>query len=569
MLSLTAIGHSWWMLLELVTLACALMSMFNVLATGLREKGLALVTPLVLLLVECSLTLTIAWGHGAVIRGSGDAGAQYMRLLGLTAVIPLLLDLGVVVWARKRRARGSVGAGAKKACGREFVPPHGRAETGVKEKRGRGLGPWETSRRGSGSIGAGRETKDEPRQLRRILTSAVVAANLRGIGERIGVDTLLVVGALATIGWREDLASGTPMPGQETLVRTLIVGGTAVLAALSILLFASSIISLKAPGPLTFKRAFEEFPGLLALGGVKGPVTMTNAPMHHLLKALGLNAAQPLNQIWQALCVRAEEDELNAIMHRSLEGTPQHLFIRMGESVWQLRYKENDDAPESMRLQLWGEDLSEDYALARQLVDKNAELEEETRGLRESIEEAGALVAQQDIVGTRLRLHDVLAQRLTFVRHFLAEGVGEVQRTRALSQMLTSLGEDLRADTSTPTAARLGMIVSGCALMGTRCEVSGPFPEDEDVASVLMSVLSQAVVNAVLHAEAEHITVRFSQSQSAWTMTITNPITDAVDVVEKTGLAGMRTRVEALGGWMRVHADTSFVVRVCIPRPLP
>ena len=84
-----------------------------------------------------------------------------------------------------------------------------------------------------------------------------------------------------------------------------------------------------------------------------------------------------------------------------------------------------------------------------------------------------------------------------------------------------------------------------------------------------MSVLSQAVVNAVLHAEAEHITVRFSQSQSAWTMTIANPITDAVDVVEKTGLAGMRTRVEALGGWMRVHADTSFVVRVCIPRPLP
>ncbi len=173
MLSLNAIGHSWWMLLELVTLACALMSVFNVLATGLREKGLALVTPLVLLLVECSLTLTIAWGHGAVIRGSGDAGAQYMRLLGLSAVIPLLLDLGVVVWARKRRARGSVGAGAKKACGGVFVPPHGRAETGVKEVRRRGLGLWETNRRARGR--AGRETKDEPRQLRRTSFTPVSA----------------------------------------------------------------------------------------------------------------------------------------------------------------------------------------------------------------------------------------------------------------------------------------------------------------------------------------------------------------------------------------------------------
>ena len=44
MLSLTAIGHSWWVLLELVTLACALLSVFTVLATALSGKRLALVT---------------------------------------------------------------------------------------------------------------------------------------------------------------------------------------------------------------------------------------------------------------------------------------------------------------------------------------------------------------------------------------------------------------------------------------------------------------------------------------------------------------------------------------------
>lgn len=540
MLSLTAIGHSWWVLLELVTLACALLSVFTVLATALSGKRLALAAPLVLLLVEWALTLTIAWGHGAVIRGSNDAGAQYLRLLGLSAVIPLLLDLGVVLWVRSWRPRGSAGTGAKEVRARGFVRLRGQV---------------------------GSETPEEPPVVRRVLNHSGMAGSPRRIGERIGVDALLSLGALATIGWREDLASGTPMPGHETLVRTLILGGITILAATSILLFVSSLASLKETAALTFKRAFEEFPGLLALGGTRGAVTMANAPMRRLFKAYGLDAAQPMNRIWEALCAHAEEDELGAIMHDSFEGTPHHLFIRMGDSFWQLRYQENEAAPASMRLQLWGEDISEEYAFARQLIDENAELEEATRGLRESIEEAGALIAQQDIVGTRLRLHDVLAQRLTFVRHFLAEGVGELQRTRALSQMLTSLGEDLRADTSTPTAARLGMIVSGCALMGTQCEVSGPFPEDEDVASVLMSVLSQAVVNAVLHAEAQHISVRFSRSQSAWTMTIANPITDAVDVVEKTGLAGMRTRVEALGGWMRVHADGSFVVRVCIPRP--
>lgn len=114
--------------------------------------------------------------------------------------------------------------------------------------------------------------------------------------------------------------------------------------------------------------------------------------------------------------------------------------------------------------------------------------------------------------------------------------------------MLTSLGEDLCVDISTPTAIRPGMIVSGCTLMGTRCGVSGPFFEGKDAAFAPISVLSQAAVDAVLHVETEHITVCFSQSQPTWMMTIANPTTDTVDVAEKTRLAGMRIRVEAPGG---------------------
>lgn len=79
-----------------------------------------------------------------------------------------------------------------------------------------------------------------------------------------------------------------------------------------------------------------------------------------------------------------------------------------------------------MRFQLWGENLNEDYVLVRQLVDESTELEEAIRKLRESIEGAGTPVARQDIAGTRPRLHDVFAQRLTPVRHSLAEGVEEV-----------------------------------------------------------------------------------------------------------------------------------------------
>lgn len=134
MLSLTAIGHSWWVLLELVTLACALLSVFTVLATALSGKRLALAAPLVLLLVESALTLTIAWGHGAVIRGSNDAGAQYLRLLGLSAVIPLLLDLGVVLWVRSWRSRGSAGTGAKEVRARGFVRLRGQVGSETPEE---------------------------------------------------------------------------------------------------------------------------------------------------------------------------------------------------------------------------------------------------------------------------------------------------------------------------------------------------------------------------------------------------------------------------------------------------
>lgn len=219
-----------------------------------------------------------------------------------------------------------------------------------------------------------------------------------------------------------------------------------------------------------------------------------------------------------------------------------------------------------LREQIWGQDVTEHVDLIERLEKENTALAESMQHLQASLRRINALMEKQDILGARLRIHDVLAQRLTFVRCFLEDGVSEPSRTRALSDMLVTLDEDLRADSADVSAQRLQAIASGCALMGCELVIRGSLPGAPQVAEVMIAVLSQATTNAVLHADAQRIDALFDEGPFTWSLRIRNPLAEKVDVVERTGLSGMRSRVEALGGSMRVSADSHFLIRVLIPK---
>ncbi|MCI6556742.1 MULTISPECIES: hypothetical protein [Schaalia] len=525
MLSLAFLGHAAWSIIEIAAFASAASAILIGVIVILRRHWLNLLVPAVLLVLHVILGVTIAFAHDSLNWGSPFAPHQQIRRFAWIGLLPLIADC--LLFASLGPLKRRTGAGA-----RRFLA---------------------------------------------LVAHCLPGARSGQMRVRCALDLSIVAGALLIAGLNEDLSTGIPRTDPK-LACILILVGILLLAAITVLIFLHETASFwREPGGLTMKIAFERFPGAIAIGSASGAPLLLNDEMNRVLAARGLNAHTPIDQIWRELAENSTKDGLAIRILRSgspgIRGQEEKgssdtgpILLRHGCRAWLMRRMSMEHGIIHLREQIWGQDVTEHVDLIERLEKENTALAESMQHLQASLRRINALMEKQDILGARLRIHDVLAQRLTFVRCFLEDGVSEPSRTRALSDMLVTLDEDLRADSADVSAQRLQAIASGCALMGCELVIRGSLPGAPQVAEVMIAVLSQATTNAVLHADAQRIDALFDEGPFTWSLRIRNPLAEKVDVVERTGLSGMRSRVEALGGSMRVSADSHFLIRVLIPK---
>jgi len=89
---------------------------------------------------------------------------------------------------------------------------------------------------------------------------------------------------------------------------------------------------------------------------------------------------------------------------------------------------------------------------------------------------------------------------------------------------------------------------------------------DAAVEATAYFVASEALTNALKHAEADHVDVRIAVEGTELRVEVTDPGVGGADVEGGTGLAGLRDRVQALGGELEVRSDAGgTTVRAVIP----
>jgi signal transduction histidine kinase len=212
-----------------------------------------------------------------------------------------------------------------------------------------------------------------------------------------------------------------------------------------------------------------------------------------------------------------------------------------------------------------------------------AELEQRLAEVRAS---RARLVAAGDEERRRLErdLHDGAQQRLVSVvlllrmagrqygdalpaevRALLAGTVDELQR--AITE-LRELARGIRP--AILTEAGLGAAVRSLAdriPMEVALSV-GEVPRlDAAVEATAYFVTSEALTNALKHARTEHVDVRITVAGAELRVTVTDPGVGGADVEGGTGLAGLRDRVQALGGELEVRSGPGGTT-VCAVIPL-
>lgn len=177
-------------------------------------------------------------------------------------------------------------------------------------------------------------------------------------------------------------------------------------------------------------------------------------------------------------------------------------------------------------------------------------------------------------------LHDVIGHHLTALSlqlevasHSPAEESGKhVRRAQAIAKLLLNdvrtVVSDLRAEKPIDLIRALHLL--GSAMVKPRVEIEAPeslLVEDPLVAQTALRTLQEVITNASRHSSAERLTIRVGEAEGVLEIGASDDGVGAETVELGHGLLGMRERVEAAGGSLRIRTapDEGFSLDVRLP----
>lgn len=204
---------------------------------------------------------------------------------------------------------------------------------------------------------------------------------------------------------------------------------------------------------------------------------------------------------------------------------------------------------------------------------QQAEEREQLRGLNSELRATRALLAESSRITERMRiareLHDLVGHHLTALSlnlevasHLAAAPAEEhVRKAQAVAkQLLGDVREvvsELRQDDALDLTQALRSLTEGVPGLTVRLELPPRFSvEDPRRAQVVLRCVQEIVTNAVRHAGARNLTLRFERTADGeLKLEARDDGRGAADVRPGNGLTGMRERLAEFGG--RLAIDTA------------
>ena len=205
------------------------------------------------------------------------------------------------------------------------------------------------------------------------------------------------------------------------------------------------------------------------------------------------------------------------------------------------------------------------------LHEKRVELQEENAQLRRVQSDLKVLSAnivtvtrEEEILNTKMRVHDEMGRCLMEARKYLREG-GDVPESviHSWRRAVSMLKYNNEADEDD----MLSQIRQTCETIGLAFVQEGELPKEEGVAYVLTCAIRECMTNAVRYANAQRLCAEFTENETLATVTVTNDGKQPdSEIVEGGGLSTLRRRVEREGGNMTVQSLPIFKLTVTVPK---
>ena len=303
------------------------------------------------------------------------------------------------------------------------------------------------------------------------------------------------------------------------------------------------------------KESIDHLPTGLCFYAENGRILLVNHRMNQLCHAILGRDLQNAALVWDDLCGGSIQPD---IMRLSTDSQPR--FRLSDGTVWSFSRTQLPDM-----FQITAVDITQLHNLAQELEQKNIALEELYQRLKVYETDVEVLTRTRERLETKIGIHSELGQTLLATRSYLLDNnenktipVEAWKRSIALlRQNIVENAEQFTLQTLIQTATAFGISV----------EVTGQMPEQKDVEKLFLEAATEALTNAVRHADAKKLHISLTETADTYRICFQNDgKMPETQVTEGGGLGSLRRKAETAGGSMQIDCHPEYSLTISMPK---
>lgn len=314
-------------------------------------------------------------------------------------------------------------------------------------------------------------------------------------------------------------------------------------------------------------EAFEKVDMGAVFAKMNGKIVMVNSYAEEIFKRVGYSRISSMNDLYKKLSEMNDEYEFENLEYE--EGSSIIRF-KNGQSYKLVERKITVSKRQYIELDI--HEVTSLDRMVRRLSMKNDELEKVNAELIKMIDGIDQIILETETLNLRHKVHDIIGKRLSIIVAATQEMemIGKSTATEEqLYSLLNNMINDLKSEHLGQFTDRLTHLVESFKVIGVDLIVSGDTIHEEHLNDTITSIYRESTTNAIRHANANKVFMNVIDEGDKYTISIwDNGITRSKEIIEGTGLKGIRKSVDEVGGRVDFLMDEFFTIRIVVKKPI-
>lgn len=310
----------------------------------------------------------------------------------------------------------------------------------------------------------------------------------------------------------------------------------------------------------SIKESFDTLPRGICFYDKNGVLLLTNIMIDDLcLKITGYHLLNGVD-FWNILI--SNEPISNCVRLKCGEKPMIKTFDCNVYSFKRIIHKINDD----IFYEINATNITTKYNLSIDLQNKNRELEIFNKRMREHGENINKIIIAEEILNTKIHIHDELGKLLLFTRRVLSQDIKEQERNELLALWKDGLIGFSKAKERNKSDTYKSLYTAAKSIDVT-INIIGIKPKEKRLKNIIINASIECITNTVKHAKGDIVNVEICAQKNYFIITITNNgIPPKVEIKEGVGLSSLRTLIEREGGNMTIISLPTFMLKIIVPK---